>query len=225
MSQFEDWVKQQKNSGRSKDDVVKLLQQRNYPPQSLSLVEQIYSNQEAAPQIPSVEPTQNNNSENNAPQNPVGSDPNPKKSMGKGLIIAIIIFAVAVVSLVVLVGFGFIAYFNVLSPNNLVTERCTTQVGFNCESFSVVNNQLTVNFGNDRGTQITVVAASLTGDSVDCSSDFNRTVATGSSAELFFDCPIPSSETLQRYDVVVEWTEADSIVTHTTPIDLLLRNN
>ncbi|MCP4651414.1 MAG: hypothetical protein GY853_15215 [PVC group bacterium] len=71
--------------------------------------------------------------------------------------------------LVVLVVIGALAYFGVLSPQNLLPEKCELQMGLNCKDYIISqggaasDGTITVNLENGMGQGILITAMTATG--------------------------------------------------------------
>lgn len=80
--------------------------------------------------------------------------------------------------LVILVMIGALAYFGVLSPKNLMPEKCTTTTGFSCDEFQATagtSNNATMVLMNTIGTSITPNGI------VTCTSDYTMTASATTS--------------------------------------------
>jgi len=63
--------------------------------------------------------------------------------------------------LVVLVMVGALAYFGVLNPQNLVSDRCTSPPGFSCIDYQVNSGSTTLKLRNMQGQTINVAGSLL----------------------------------------------------------------
>jgi hypothetical protein len=62
--------------------------------------------------------------------------------------------------MVVLIVIGALAYFGVLSPTNLLPEKCFLPLGMSCEDHQVTTNSVQLNIRNSMGDRITFVEKS-----------------------------------------------------------------
>ncbi|MCP3684127.1 MAG: hypothetical protein GY861_15710 [bacterium] len=84
--------------------------------------------------------------------------------------------------LVVLVVIGALAYFGVLSPQNLLPEKCELQMGLNCKDYIIsqgglTDGTVTLNLENGMGQGILITSATATGKGdmagVICDNDYS----------------------------------------------------
>lgn len=53
---------------------------------------------------------------------------------------------------------GALVYSGVFNPSKLIPERCTAEIGFQCEEWDITNSQIQLRLTNNKGTGLTNVA-------------------------------------------------------------------
>jgi len=131
--------------------------------------------------------------------------------------------------LVVLVVIGALSYFGVLNPSQLLPEKCTLPIGFNCKDFRVTNSSINmyIENGAGRGVNITNIqyeADALSGDS--CSGPVTGGDIQNGKMKNFTTSNCTYTETgrsKNRYTITLTYTWIDSSESHTMVGELLAR--
>ena len=84
--------------------------------------------------------------------------------------------------LVVLVVIGALAYFGVLSPSNLLPEKCTFPVSMSCTDFSVTGSNIQLILLNGAGRDMTVTRISAASEALGGAGAANLGCACGTGA-------------------------------------------
>ncbi len=120
--------------------------------------------------------------------------------------------------LVVLAAIGALAYFGVLSPANLLPEKCEFPSGLTCTETAAASlsgpvlgngNEICFPVTNTLGYDVTGVVAST----ADCTSDAAQDISNGASATLCFDqCTTAGIGAGKKYsyNVEISYTSADT---------------
>jgi hypothetical protein len=123
--------------------------------------------------------------------------------------------------LVVLIVISALAYFGVLSPGNLVSERCSFEIGIGCKDFAVGSNGVSVVVENMRGTGMTITTVAFASDALvgDCDATVNAFLAQGERATLYADdvscAGVDTGRDKNTYDVSLSYTLPGSTLEHT----------
>jgi len=139
--------------------------------------------------------------------------------------------------LVVLVVIGALAYFGVLNPSQLLPEKCTLPIGFNCKDFRVNDDIITITIENGAGRGVRIHVVNLTSDALDgdagCYRDYGGVpmiIKNGKSGEVIAitvgssDCGYnPTGRAKNRYNIVINYSWLDSRYTHMMEGELLAR--
>ncbi len=136
--------------------------------------------------------------------------------------------------MVVLVVIGALAYFGVLSPSNLLPEKCTFPVSFSCRDFDVGSNGVQVTIQNGGGKDIKVTSVSFTSEALNslsgsCSTGaISAVVNNGAQATFYATDPLncgfkDTGRQKNKYGVQIIYQSADSELSHTASGELLAR--
>jgi len=104
--------------------------------------------------------------------------------------------------LVVLVAIGALAYFGVLSPDNLLPRKCTLEQGIACKEHKVTSGTVTVVLENGMGYDLTGVVASVEG----CGSSASQSLNNGDRATIAITCASNTTSSKFAGDINVTYT-------------------
>jgi hypothetical protein len=124
--------------------------------------------------------------------------------------------------LVVLIVISALAYFGVLSPGNLVSERCSFEAGLGCSDFQAGSNGVSVQVQNNLGRTITVQSVSFNSDALSgpCAAyDVNAVIAHGGTAKVYASdsasCQVvDTGRQKNSYDVALKYIFSESSLPH-----------
>ena len=148
-----------------------------------------------------------------------------KSGSDEGKVIAILAIIFGFFMSIGLVLFiGPLAYFGVLSPNTMLSDRCTMSLGIECVDHQATQDSIQLNLLNGMGRDVVI-------DSIEFSRDATCTAsgsdfAQGASHEYrATGCSLITSESGRaRIDVLINWYEPDSgpDYTHHAPGEMLV---
>jgi len=135
--------------------------------------------------------------------------------------------------LVVLVVIAALAYFGVLSPSNLLPEKCTFPVSLSCSDFSVSTTGITLVFQNGAGRDMKILSLNassdaFTGIAANSTSASTNTLRNGNKASYFLTSPTytftDTGRDKNRYTINVTYSWLDSpTLTHVITGELLAK--
>jgi hypothetical protein len=134
-----------------------------------------------------------------------------------------------------LVVIGALAYFGVLSPSNLLPEKCTFPVSLNCLDYGVSANEITFVFQNGAGRDMTVRRVNVTSDALSvpapptpsCGNGTNIIIRNGLKATFVLNnCAFfNTGRDKNRYNVNVtyNWMDSSANLEHVITGELLAK--
>jgi len=134
--------------------------------------------------------------------------------------------------LVVLVVIGALAYFGVLNPSQLLPEKCTLPIGFNCKDFRVNSSSIKVDIENGAGRGVRIFVINFTSDALGategpCYFTGSQDIANGAHNEFTAstgNCTYSDTgRAKNRYNVEIIYRWLDSSYNHTMNGELLAR--
>lgn len=111
--------------------------------------------------------------------------------------------------LVVLIAIGALAYFGVLSPDNLLPNQCRLAQGIYCKSHKADTTGASILIVNSLGKDITVTGVNLT-DQAGCAATFSTVVANDAQVQFDVPCTIAAGTKIKS-DIVLTYDEVGGL--------------
>ena len=131
----------------------------------------------------------------------------------------------------VFIVIGALVYFDVLSPENFLSEKCVVSSGLVCDDYTVGSNGIQVRLQNSAGRDMVIKEVKFVSDAVagECSSGQITGLLQAGESKSFAvvdpaGCSFSGSKEKNNYDLVVEYSWLDSLsFTHTFNGELFSR--